>query len=117
MLLNNSGQRGRRLVKGLLCAVLMIGGFMATGIILTRAARSDAVQFCAQTAVGEPWPQVAQRIAQSNADQRQSRLYTLKDQAPTAFVTFTGISPFDRHICLITLENNRISSKKNTYLD
>lgn len=107
----------RNVLKFFLAVILVLVLFVGGGALLSHLARVNAENFCAQTAIGEPWRQVEQRVASSKANQRQSRLYTQPGQAPVAYVTFIGMAPLERHICKVTLKDNRVSEKSMTYLD
>ena len=116
----------RRLATGIarlllaIFLVIMLFFVLVFGAALVHGDDEDedeAANFCALTPLGQSWPDVAQRIAASKADKRQSSLYTAQDGAQSVGVTFHGFFPMARHVCVITLEDGRVRTKFTRFLD
>lgn len=107
----------RRLLLAIVLVIVLFIALVLGAALVKRDNAADAARFCARTPIGQPWTELAQRIAASKADPSQSRLYTAHDGAQSVYVTFRGFFPMDRHMCIITLEAGRVHTRHARFMD
>lgn len=107
----------RRLLLAIVLVVVLFVALVLGAALVQRDNEADAARFCARTPIGQPWAELARRIAASKADQFQSRLYTAHDGAQSVYVTFRGFFPMERHMCVITLEAGRVHTRHARFMD
>jgi len=73
-----------------------------------------ANDFCSATAIGEEENKLSHRIFRSRADRSQRR----RDLDGSHWtILFEGFTPIDRHMCLVTVKDDKVVAKETRYLD
>lgn len=99
---------------GLVAALVLL---LAYGTYAERQAEQRAQAFCRPLALGMDSTGLAEEAIGQGAEQRQTRWFRQEQGDDQLYATFTGMSPFSRHICRITARQGRLVSAELTYLD
>ena len=102
--------------KTALAIVLLFSLFAGYGFFAERSAKQKSAAFCASIKPGQnPAPLLELAIADGASDM-QTR-WGKTDGLDTLFVTYVGLPPFSRHMCLVQAKDGRVVSVKQSYLD
>ena len=124
----NSGVRAHRrmlsflkklalvLGKALLALGLVFAIFAAYGFYAERAAVKKATEMCASISPGSNPSALRTLAIADGASDFQTRWGKLNG-LDTLFITYVGLPPFSRHICLVTSKDGRVISARLSYLD
>ena len=91
--------------------LVIIFGLIAWGGLLEENAESSAIKFCESVALGGLFSEITEKISSVGED----RLRII--QQDLIVVGFTGIPPFSRHLCEISLGGDGVRAKRYIYLD
>lgn len=101
----------------------LLGLVVGLGLLLTYAtyaehqAKQRAQAFCRPLAAGMDSTHLAEQAIVQGADPYQTRWFRQEHGDDLLYATFTGMSPFSRHICRLTARQGRLLSVEQTYLD
>ena len=104
------------LAKALLALCLVFAIFAAYGYYAERSAAKKATEMCASILPSSD-PSVLRDIAIAEGASDFQTHWGKVNGLDTLFITFVGLPPFSRHICLVTAKNGRVISAKQSYLD
>ena len=109
-------QLGLGLGKAVLAIILVFTIFAGYGFFAERSAKTKSAAFCSSIKLGQnPAPLFDLAIADGASDM-QTR-WGKTEGLDTLFVTYVGLPPFSRHMCLIQAKDGRVVSVKQSYLD
>ncbi|WP_396271105.1 hypothetical protein [Ideonella sp.] len=95
-----------------LVATMLIG----YGWFTESQAKARAREFCEGIRVGEPAAPLLERAYAAGADQEQTHWFRAETDEAELSVTFTGATPFSRHICSIR-GADFVKESRYAYLD
>ncbi len=92
-------------------ALVIIFGLLAWGGMAEYRAESSAVEFCDSVGVGSSFYEIVEKATLAGED----RLRIIREDL--IVVGFTGITPFSRHFCEISRDEDSVKTKRYVYLD
>ena len=102
--------------KVVLAIVLVFAVFLGYGFFAENSAKKKSTAMCASIAPGQnPSPLRDQALADGASDTwtRWGKV----DGVDTLFITYVGLPPFSRHMCLVQAKDGKVVSAKLIYLD
>lgn len=106
-----------RVGKVALWLIVALGLFLGYASYVERQAQHQAQTFCQALVAGMDSTHLAEQAIDQGADRRQTRWFRHEQGHEQLYATFTGMSPFSRHICQIKAKEGRILSIELLYLD
>lgn len=120
--LGRTGMSGflKRLVLGLgkaVVAILLVFlVFAAYGFYAEDSAKKKAAAMCASIKPGQDASLLLDRAVADGASDSQTRWGNV-NEVDTLFITYVGLPPFSRHICLVDAKDGRVLSTREGRLD
>ena len=110
----------KKLVIGLgkvaLAIIIIFALFAGYGFFAERSAKKKSAAMCASIKPGQdPAPLRDMAIADGASDV-QTR-WGQTSGMDTLFITYVGLPPFSRHMCLVQAKDGRVISVRQAYLD
>jgi hypothetical protein len=102
--------------KVILAICLVFGIFAAYGYFAERSASKKATAMCRSITPGSGSSALRDLAISDGASDFQTR-WSKVEGVDTLFITYVGLPPFSRHMCLVTAKNGRVISAKQSYLD
>lgn len=100
--------------KTLAVLLLAFAAFVGYGAWAERSAESKVSALCASIGAGQDPAAVQDRAIADGAD--DARLESIEGQ-DTLVITYVGLPPFSRHLCLVQVQNGRVVSASRSHLD
>lgn len=88
----------------------------AYGLYREPIAQAQAMEFCEKVKVGQSPDSIAELVIASGAEARLLKWFSEADGTQVMNVTYVGVPPFSRHICVIKAKAKVISAEY-LYLD
>ena len=102
--------------KVFLAIFLIFAIFTGYGFYAEHTAKKKASAMCSSIKPGQnPAPLLARAIADGASD-FQTRWRNV-DGVDTLYITYVGLPPFSRHMCLVQAKSGRVISVRQSYLD
>ncbi|GAB3355812.1 MULTISPECIES: hypothetical protein [Giesbergeria] len=115
---NNRWQRWCwRVGKTILVLLTTLVLLLAYATYAEHQAEQRAQAFCRPLTPGMDSTHLAEEAILQGAQPRQTRWFQREQGDALLYATFTGMSPFSRHICRITARQGRLVTAELTYLD
>ena len=102
--------------KAALAIVLVFALFAGYGFYAEHSAKTKAAAMCASIKPGQDPAPLLNRAIADGASDFQTRWGKMSG-LDTLFITYVGLPPFSRHMCLVQAKNGRVLSAKQSYLD
>lgn len=96
--------------------VLVFAAFAVYGYLAEGSARKRALAMCTSITIGESSETLRDRAIADWASEAHSRWVKL-DGLDTLFITYVGLPPYSRHICLVQARDGRVISVRQRHLD
>ena len=106
----------RGLGKAAIAVTLLFLVFSGYGYFAERSASQKAEAMCASVEVGQRAVDLRERAIRDGASESQTRWIKL-DGMETLFITYIGLPPFSRHMCLVQSQNGSVVSVRLSRLD
>jgi hypothetical protein len=101
----------------IISSVIVLGaGLISYAGYAEHTAMRKAIEFCSSIRIGEKADTLLERARASGAHERLTYWIEPRDEDRWLPVTFTGFTPFSRHICSIKA-TNIVTKFKYVYLD
>ena len=96
--------------------VLLFAIFAGYGFFAEQSAKKKSAAMCTSIKPGQdPAPLLELALADGASDV-QTR-WGKTDGLDTLFITYVGLPPFSRHMCLVQAKDGRVVSVRQAYLD
>lgn len=102
--------------KAVAVIVFLFIMFAGYGYFAERSARMRASAICASIVPGQDPARLRERAIADGASEAQTRWITV-DGLDTLFITYIGVPPFSRHMCLVQAKDGIVVSAKGARLD
>jgi hypothetical protein len=90
--------------------------YVIYGLHAEKAASSRSFAMCNSIVAGSATAGLRERALADGADERQSR-WRMVGEAGELAITYIGMPPFSRHVCLVKAKDGRVVSAELGYLD
>lgn len=96
--------------------VALSGLYLGYGLYAEWSATRKASTMCTSIHAGDPAGGLRARALADGANALQSRWYKL-DGVDMLYITYIGMPPFSRHLCVVEAQDGRDVLAKRSYLD
>ena len=90
--------------------------FAGYGFYAEHSAKKKASAMCSSIKPGQDPAPLLDRAIADGASDFQTRWGKI-DGVDTLFITYVGLPPFSRHMCLVQAKNGSVISVRQSYLD
>ncbi len=102
--------------KVLLALFLIFAIYVAYGVYAEKSASKKAAAMCASITRGADTSALRELAVSDGASELQTRWFK-SDGLDALFITYIGLPPFSRYICVVKAEHGRVISAEQAHLD
>ena len=104
------------LAKIIVAIVVVFSLFLGYGSYAERSATRKASAMCSSIHLGDSTEDLRPRALADGASEFQSRWFKA-DGVDMLYITYVGLPPFSRHMCVVRAQGGRVVSANESYLD
>ena len=102
--------------KIIVALVVVFGLLLGYGSYAEQSATRKASAMCSSIHIGDSTEDLRPRAIADGASEFQSRWFKA-DGVDMLYITYVGLPPFSRHMCVVRAQGGRVLSAKESYLD